>query len=330
MKVAALLEERRTNWRELEQLCREVEGRGLRKSGAETVARFAALYRAACADLALADAYHLPPNTVNYLHQLVGRAHNQLYRSRRFNLSTWFHEIVYAVPQRLYHDNFLRVCFVLFWGLFAASMVLASVSPDFANRALGEEQVRQLEEMYSEPIGSSTGGAVGYLDERSAMAGFYIFNNTGIGLRTFAMGLLFGVGGLFITITNALFLGAAFGYMATLPQRDNFFEFVTAHGPFELNAIVLAAAAGMRLGFSLIDTGGKTRLAAVRAAAGEAMPTMCCSMVLFVLAAFIEGFISPSAAPYAVKAAVAVVSSGILVFYFVMLGNPRGGALATR
>ena len=46
-------------------------------------------------------------------------------------------------------------------------------------------------------------------------------------------------------------------------------------------------------------------------------------MVLFFLAALIEGFLSPSAAPYVVKAAVAVLSSGALMFYFVILGFPR-------
>ncbi len=55
--------------------------------------RFSALYRAACADLALADAYQLPAETVRYLHQLVGRAHKQLYRSRSFNMSTWLTQL---------------------------------------------------------------------------------------------------------------------------------------------------------------------------------------------------------------------------------------------
>jgi uncharacterized membrane protein SpoIIM required for sporulation len=158
----------------------------------------------------------------------------------------------------------------------------------------------------------------------SGMAGFYIFNNTSIGLRCFAFGMLFGIGGLYITVFNASFLGAAFGHMATVPQGDNFFHFITAHGPLELTAIVLSAAAGMRLGFSLIDTRGLARMASLRRAAKEAMPTMGAAMVMFLLAALIEGFLSPSAAPYWIKATVAVLSAGLLVFYFVVLGYPRG------
>src|SRR3954464_14564852 len=99
MKVAKLLDERRQNWRELELLCSQLEGNRMRKLGAPVVSRFASLYRAACADLALADAYQLPPNTVQYLHQLVGRAHNQLYRSQSFQTSGWSQELFVDLPR---------------------------------------------------------------------------------------------------------------------------------------------------------------------------------------------------------------------------------------
>lgn len=314
MKVVELLEQRRQNWSELERLTNLVERRGKRALGAETVARFAALYRAACADLALADAYQLPPNTIHYLHQIVGQAHNQLYRSRKMNFRLWAHEMIHVLPPQLFRDNSLRLAFVIFWGLFLASMGLAYVSPKFAEEAMGKEMMVSLEEMYSEPISGREGSASG------AMAGFYIQHNTSIGLRCFAAGLIFGIGGLFELVFNAAVLGAAFGHMATVPQRENFFEFVTAHGPFELTAIVLSAAAGMRLGFSLVDTGGLSRMASLRRAGQESKATVSAAIILFALAAFIEGFVSPSAAPYWVKAMVAVLSSLLLMFYFVMLG----------
>jgi hypothetical protein len=98
MKVAEILERRRKHWHELERLCIDLKQPGHRLSAPEMV-RFATLYRAACADLALADAYHLPQNTVHYLHRLVGRAHNMLYRSRRFNVAEWANILLNDVPQ---------------------------------------------------------------------------------------------------------------------------------------------------------------------------------------------------------------------------------------
>ncbi len=317
MKVSALLESRRTNWHELEGLCRSMEGRSLRKMPAAQVSRFAGLYRAACADLALADAYQLPPGTVHYLHQLVGRAHNQLYRARTFNARTWFHQLFVEVPQRLFADNCLRLAFCIFWGVFLLSGLMAYHAPGFAERLIGKTLIDQLEQNFSEPVTGRNAGLSG------GMVGFYILNNTSIGLRCFAFGLVFGIGGLYTTTFNAAVLGAVFGYMATLPQKENFFHFVTAHGPFELTAIVLSAAAGMRLGFSLVDTRGYGRIDSLRNAAKEAMPVMCAAIVMFLAAAVIEGFLSPSPAPYWIKAAVAIISSGMLVFYFIILGYPR-------
>ena len=79
-----------------------------------------------------------------------------------------------------------------------------------------------------------------------------------------------------------------------------------AHGPFELTAIVLSAGAGLRLGVSLLVTGGLSRLASLQKTAGEAMPLMGAAMALFFLAAMIEAFLSPSGAPYELKFGVAM------------------------
>lgn len=316
MKVAQLLESRRGNWRQLDELSRKLEQ--WRRLPAPVVARFASLYRAVCADLALAESYQLPPSTVDYLHQLVGRAHNQLYRSRRFRIRAWVSELMYAVPARLYEDRCIRLASVLFWGLFAMSMWLASAAspmPQFAGQLVGEDNLRMFESMYEDAAWDrDLGGG-------TAMTGFYQNHNTTIGLRVFAHGLLFGVGGILETVRNAAFLGAVFGHMTTVPgPRENFFQFVTAHGPFELTAIVLAAGVGMRLGFALLFTGGLTRADSMRQAGRAAMPAMGVTMILFLLAALIEGYISPSAMPYEVKALFGVASSLVLMIYFVVLG----------
>ena len=147
MKVSELLEARRANWSELDRLCGAMEGASRRKIPARTLTRFSTLYRAACADLALADAYQLPPGMVNYLHQLVGRAHNQLYRTRTFNMAAWHHELLVRVPQRLYADNSLRLAFFIFWGIFLLSMFMAYYSPPYAKQVMGSMFIEKLEEV---------------------------------------------------------------------------------------------------------------------------------------------------------------------------------------
>jgi uncharacterized membrane protein SpoIIM required for sporulation len=253
VKVSELLHQRRQNWQELELLCEQVKS-SRRKLGPAQITRFAALYRAACADLALADAYQLPPNTVDYLHRLVGRAHNQLYRGRHFNLSSWAHLLLYVAPQRIFADRCIQIAFCAFWGVFILSAAMAyskSLWPSYAEQILGQEMIDMLESNFKEPLKGRD------IQANYAMAGFYIQHNTGIGLKCFASGLAV-VPGIFICIFNASVLGASFGYMARpdVPEGVNFFHFVTAHGPFELTAIVLSAGSGLRLGLSWIFTDG--------------------------------------------------------------------------
>lgn len=321
MKVAELLEARRKHWADLEQLCARLAGRRIKTLGAAEVSRFAALYRAACADLALADAYQLPPNTVQYLHRLVGRAHNQLYRTRRFAFATWSRLLLEEVPRRIYQDRCVQVAFLLFWGVFLLSAFLAysqHLWPQYAEAVMTREAIEGLETSYQNPIDGRDPEA-GLM-----MVGFYIQHNTGIGLKCFAGGLLV-LPGLFVTAFNAAFLGAAFGYMARpdVAQGENFFHFVTAHGPFELTAIVLSAGAGLRLGLGWLLPGRWSRLASLLRTAEQTLPLMGAAMAMFFLAALIEGLISPSALPYWFKATVAVISSGMLSFYFIILGMPR-------
>jgi uncharacterized membrane protein SpoIIM required for sporulation len=347
MRIVDRLAQREANWRELDRLLHQGRFWAGNRSGrsapepragevvwldessasnraeappprtpAEQVLRLGELYRAACADLMLAEAHDLPRETVAYLHDLVARAHNTLYRSRGFRFSTWAGELLQTVPRRLRSDRAFWLSALLFWGPFLIAGVLAASRPEFTRTVLGPEMINQLEEMYAEPIGQNPDR------DDAAMAGFYVFNNAGIGLRCFAWGLTFGLGTIYLLVQNGLILGTSFGHMLTSPYAGNFSTFVTAHGPFELTAVVFAGAAGLRLGWGLIDHQGQTRLGSLRREAIRALPTVGASVLLFVLAAFLEGFVSASRLPYAVKAAIALASAAGLIAYLTLGGRP--------
>ena len=328
MRVVDRLARRDQDWRELQFLWLRLEGKRLRKVAPGEVIRLGELYRSACADLMLAEAHDLPRETVAFLHALVGRAHNAVYRSRGFRLADWGGVIFGEVPRRLRSDPMLRVAALTFWGLFLLMGFLAAARPGFAARVVGESQVEAMEQMYEHPLDGSGGKR---LDRNDAMmAGYYILHNAGIGLSCYAWGLAFGLGSLWTLASNAIGIGAVFGHMATTPQAGNFFRFVTAHGPFELTAIVFAGAGGLRLGSGLIVTRGQSRLASLHREAARSLPIAGVSVILFVLAAFLEGFVSASRLPYPAKAAIALVSVAILAVYVFYLdrrpptpGGPR-------
>ena len=105
----------------------------------------------------------------------------------------------------------------------------------------------------------------------------------------------------------------------------NFQNFTTAHGPFELTAIVLSAGAGLKIGLGWIVTNGLNRRDSLVKSAREALPIAMCAVILFCMAAVIEGFISPTESArmgWWFKGLVGLVSNFMLLLYFVILGFP--------
>ena len=321
MKVADLIAARQPNWIELEQLCQKM---GKPSMMPADVHRFSALYRAACADLALAEANQLPPNTLVYLHRLVARAHNQLYRSQKYRWQHWIDVIFVTTPRRIFHDPCVHIATIIFWGLFGLSAFLAYQDarwPGFCEKVLGQDTMDMMKNMHS---GSQNG--YGSIVANSSAFGGYVWHNAGIGLSCF-VSMLGVLPGLITLAFNATYLGAAFGYMFRPEVGDssiNFQRFVTAHGPFELTAVVLSAGAGLRIGIGWIRTNGLTRLDSLLKNDREALPISMTGMLLFCLAAIIEGFISPEPSiPWAAKGGISLTTSFALLFFFIILGFPQ-------
>jgi uncharacterized membrane protein SpoIIM required for sporulation len=324
MRVADRLMQRESSWRELELLVDRFKHGQFGRIAAKDVLRLGQLYRGVCSDLMLAECHDLPQDTVAYLHGLVGRAHNALYQARGFRFRDWGHLLFDAAPRQLRSDPAVRLSAAVFVVSFLIFGLLAAGRPEYARRIIGDQALEQVDQMYSHPIGRASEDGMGRDDV--TMAGFYIQNNTSIGLQCVAWGILFGIGSLFQLLDNGRILGGIFGHMAVSANADNFFTFVTAHSSFELTALVFAGAAGLRLGWGLVDTKGQTRIASLRREAKNALPALSASVVLFILAAFIEGFVSASALPYSIKAGIAMFSALAIVFYLTLGGRTPGSS----
>ncbi len=318
-RALAYLQRRQPAWRALEAWLptRDSQPPGV------PAPELSVLYRAACADLALADAYHLPAATQRYLHHLVARGHARFYRPAPIQWARWRERVLVDVPGRLYGDRSLRVALLAFYGSFALCGVLSTWQPELAVAALGQDGIDSLREMYANAAGRK-------LDEGVLMGGFYINHNVGIALSCFASGIFAGVGSLVWLTFNGIALGCSFGAMTAADPltRKHFFTFVLAHSAFELTGITLAGAAGLRLGLGLVDTRGLVWRDSLRQAAAEAVPILGVAATLVACAAPIEAFVSPSALPLWLKAGVALACAALLVLWLGVLG--RRGARVLR
>jgi uncharacterized membrane protein SpoIIM required for sporulation len=140
-----------------------------------------------------------------------------------------------------------------------------------------------------------TGRSLGLsVDEESAMASQIFTNNIGVTFNAFAGGLLLGLGTLFVLLQNGMLLGVVAGMAIGSGNGRVFFELVTAHGVLELSCIIVTGAAGLRLGWSIIDPGNRARGTALREEARAAIEIVLGTAPWLVLAGLVEGFLTPS------------------------------------
>jgi len=307
------LEERESAWHELDLLL--LRGR-IRSGTLAEISRTGALYRQVCRDLSRAHRLGLAPDVIAYLDSLVSRAHSAFYQHTGVLWRKWPTLLFVQFP-REFRANFRAVCLatLLFFVPLLVTLIKSSQSATFAAQVLPIDLLEGMAEAYSGDLadGRST-------DTNAAMAGFYVYNNVGIAFRCFAAGILFGLGSAFFLVYNGAVMGAVLGYVTANGSGANILTFVCGHAPLELTAIVIAGAAGMQLGSALLDTRGIGRLESVWHERVPILAQVLGATFMLLVAAAVEAFWSPSAAPAPTKWAVSAVIL-LVVSAFLLIGG---------
>lgn len=284
---------------------------------------FPAAYRRLCGQLAIARERQYSNRLTDELSQLAMRGYQQLYRSPRGRWATILQFIGVEFPRLVRKEaRLFWLCSLLFYGPVLAMGWAVYAAPELVYSLFDHGQVANFEQMYQ------PGNKI--RDERPAesdllMFGFYIYNNIGIGFRTFASGIVFAIGTIFILLFNGVYIGGIAGYLTERGYTETFFPFVIAHGAFELTAIVLAGVAGMRLGLALLMPGRYSRLEALKRASRSAIKIVYGVIALLLLAALIEAFWSSNDhLPIALRYSVGAACWFIMIVY--LLGAGRRAA----
>ncbi|MCG7919647.1 MAG: stage II sporulation protein M [Candidatus Thiodiazotropha taylori] len=313
-------------WDEIESLIHDLQRkRQHRQLSKQQHLQFPHLYRKLCSHYALARSRGFSPALVDQLHTLVLRGHPLLYRFKGEWGWRTLQFIFSGFPRALRRQKTYFLIALLAFLLPGLLMGTACfLNDELIYSVMDESTVAQMEQNY-DPANDRPGRSV----ERSSdtdfmMFGFYIMNNIGIGFRTFASGILFGIGSLFFLLFNGLVIGGVAGHLSRLGYHDTFWPFVSGHGSFELTAIVICGAAGLMLGHALLAPRQQTRLQALKTRALEALPLVMGAALMLLFAAFIEAFWSSSSVAIGTKYSVAAILWLVVVLYLVFMGRNDG------
>jgi uncharacterized membrane protein SpoIIM required for sporulation len=254
--------------------------------GAET---FPARYRRLCQQLALARQRGYSPAVVEPLQALVERGHRQLYRPAPPRWAAALRFLLAGFPRLVRrHRGAMLSSAALFLLPLVGTFLLLQQRPDFAYVLFDPGMLAEAEAMY-DPAAEHWGRGRDAAGDFQ-MFGFYVLNNIGIGFRSFASGLPWGLGALYVLVYNGLMLGGVAGHLTVSGFGETFWRFVVTHGAPELIALVIAGGAGLQIGFALISPGRRRRRDAL-VAAGRDGAKLCIGVFLLLLvAAFIEAF----------------------------------------
>lgn len=246
-----------------------------------------ARYRRLCQHLALARRRGYSPQLAERLQALVQRGHAVLYRTPTPRPRRALEFLAAGFP-RLVRAQWpaMLVALALFALPAIALFIAVQWRPDLAAAVFDAGQLAQMERMYdpaAHRVGRDGGSDV-------AMFGYYVWNNISIAFRTFASGLVFGLGSMVVLVFNGAFLGVVASHLEVVGHGGPFWRFVVAHAAPELSAIVIAGGAGMQLGLALVAPGRLSRAAALLQAGRCGGLLAAGVLAMLVVAAFIEAF----------------------------------------
>ena len=287
------------------------------------VAGFPKAYRRICQHLALAQERGYSSFLIDSLQQQVLRGHQQLYRHRS-RLGAQVLGFILADFPRLVREEwrFVAVASLLFFGSVIGFGLLVYLFPELIYNLIPADQVREMQGMYDPVAGHLGRSAERAASEDWVMFGYYVMHNIGIAFQTFASGLLIGVGSAFFLLYNGMIIGAVAGHLSEIGFGQTFWSFVIGHGAFELTGIVLAGAAGLRLGWALLAPGRQSRGEALRMAGKTSIQLIAGVILLLVIAAFVEAYWSSMSWPQPqVKCLVGALLWVLVIGYLALAGR---------
>jgi uncharacterized membrane protein SpoIIM required for sporulation len=158
-------------------------------------------------------------------------------------------------------------------------------------------------------------------DAAQNFAGTVTINNIQVAFLAFALGVVPLVGTSWVLALNGLNVGVMAAVMHRAGEGAQFWGLILPHGLLEISAIVVAGAAGLRLSWALVAPGDRTRVDAFREEGLRAVVIVMGLALCFIAAGFIEGFVTPSGLPTALRIGVGVAALSVFVVAVVLLGS---------
>ncbi|MDI3409511.1 stage II sporulation protein M [Streptomyces cavernicola] len=274
------------------------------------------LYQRTATHLSLIQSSAPDPQLTGRLTQLVARARSAVTGTRRAGWRDVTHFLTSGFPAALYRTRHWWVPTALLSTAVAALIGWwIATHPEVQSAIAAPAELREM----TRPGGQYE---TYYSSHPAASFAAQVWtNNAQAAAMCLVLGAFLGLPVIWILFQNMLNVGVGIGLMSSAGRLDTFLGLILPHGLLELTTVFVAAGTGLRLGWTLIDPGPRTRRTALaeegRAAVGMAIGL---ALILFISGA-IEGFVTPSGLPTWARISIGITAELAFLLYVYVVGR---------
>jgi uncharacterized membrane protein SpoIIM required for sporulation len=308
MRESAFVKHNKARWEEFERV--------VKNQNAAPPDKLAELFIQITDDLSFSRTQYPDSRTTQYINSLASKIHGEIYKNKKEEKNRFILFWKEELPNVMYgvHKQLLYA-FIIF--VIAGIMGAVSTAHDdtFVRLILGDGYVN----MTLENI--KNGNPTKVYSSGSEMNMFFMItlNNIMVSLKVFVFGIFFSLGtGLFL-FYNALMVGTFMMFFYNESQLSQALPVILLHGTIELSSIVIAAAAGFVMGNSILFPGTYSRLTSFKMGAMKGLKIVTGLIPFFIMAGFIESFITRYAfMHWSIKMVIIVLSAFLIIYYFIL------------
>ncbi|HUZ38313.1 MAG TPA: stage II sporulation protein M [Streptosporangiaceae bacterium] len=204
----------------------------------------------------------------------------------------------------------LLVAVLIGWWVARSPAVQAALLPRSVVRKLVNQQFQGYYSQYAAP----------------AFAAQVWTHNAWLAAESLIFGILLGIPTILFMLANAANLGVAGALMIVHGKGVLFFALILPHGMLELSAVFLAAATGLRLGWTVIDPGPRPRGQALAEEGRASVAIVLGLVVVLLVSGIIEAFVTPSPLPTWARIGIGGAAECLFLAYVIAAGRRAAAA----
>jgi uncharacterized membrane protein SpoIIM required for sporulation len=308
MREVVFVKHSNDRWKKFEQL--------LINKDTDNPDEISSLYIQLIDDLSYARTFYPQSPTYKYLNELSGRAHQLIYKNKKEKRNRIVNFWKTELPLLFYrHHKQLLIAFIIFIVSTLIGIISAANDDSFVRLIMGDGYV----DMTIENIKNGHPLAVYNSGEEVTTFIGIAYNNIQVALSTYVLGLFFSLGTAFMLFRNGIMLGAFQYFFYQYGVLKESLLTIWLHGTIEISVCIIAGCAGLVMGNSILFPGTYTRMQSFRAGATGGLKIVIGTVPFFLIAAFIESFVTRHArASHIFDALVILLSLALIIGYFVI------------